>query len=749
MAVTFHPVIPAWLIAAIATALLVLLAQGSMVLWRKKVPGRWIFYLAVLRVIATGLFAVCLLRPLFAYVTREQVRNDLLLLYDTSASMGATEDGGMTRIDLAINAMHESGLAQKLTDDFDVHRFAFARTARPIPADGDERLEPTGDQTDLVQAMGAARDYHRQLAGPVAAQPCMVLVTDGNDRSGADTIAAAGQLGARVFAIKLADDPPVDTSARVTIAGVQSAKRVLIGSECRFRAMIVQQYAAGTPVVLELTEDDRSVLEHRLKFNADRSEHKIDLAYHPTTAGLKRYTLRLKSSDPAAVVDVGDPYELTVDVVKRNNNILLFEDSWRWGFKFLRRVIESDPSFSFTAFLSRGSGTYLQFAEPDRTVRLAGFPQSQGELERFDILILGDVRPQRWHPAMAQAIARLVVERGKSLIVLAGPNLARWNKSPQLEALLPVVLSPKTATPIAGPLTVLPSAAGAASSFLYNPPDSADAARWQQLPPVDQIYPPLRKRPAATILLETPDHSNNFGPIIVMAEHTVGRGRVLFIGTDTLWKWQTMGETDESGQTPYQVFWQQALRAMAPRRWQDTDMSLWLETGRSRYTAGQTVTLTAEPQGATIPQSARIEATVMMPDGRKLPLMMSSSPSEAGRFEGSFDVAAPGHYAIAATLRGEGKMLVEVATAIDVDAAPDEMSNRRVNTQLLQRIATTTGGAIVDPAKPTTWPTPDSQHRPPVRVAQTFDPWNSFALLIVLVAVLAFDWLLRLLRGFV
>lgn len=99
---------------------------------------------------------------------------------------------------------------------------------------------------------------------------------------------------------------------------------------------------------------------------------------------------------------------------------------------------------------------------------------------------------------------------------------------------------------------------------------------------MDQIYVPQRKKPAATVLAEADDPSGVGRKLIVMAEHTVGRGRVLYVGTDTLWKWQMLGRADEAGNTAYRYFWQQALRAMTPTRAAGRGVDIWLETDRSR-----------------------------------------------------------------------------------------------------------------------------------------------------------------------
>jgi hypothetical protein len=429
--------------------------------------------------------------------------------------------------------------------------------------------------------------------------------------------------------------------------------------------------------------------------------------------------------------------------------VLVLEDAWRWETRFLRRVLEDDPSFSFTLFLSRGPGIYLQYTEPDSSVKLGGFPQSRAELEWFDVLVLGDVNVRAWPPALPRAINQLVLEEGRSLVVMAGPGINRLASDPYLGPLLPVEITPESARPIAGPVKVRPTDEAPGSPLFYQPRRADTGIRWSDLPDMDQIYAPLRKRPAATVLLEAPDHTNPFGRLIVLAEHSVGRGRALFVGTDTLWRWQTLAKADDAGNTPYQIFWQQALRALAPTRWPEGAVDLWLETDRSKYAVGDTVEAIAEFEGTRSPKPPQISARVMMPDGREIPLTLLPDAARSGVARARFDAPAAGHYRLAAEATSEGRPVAESSAEIDVDPGPDELADRGVNTAVLDRLASLTGGGRVDPARPETWPRPAAGDAPPVPLITPVELWASFTLLSLLVLVLAIDWLLRLLRGFV
>ncbi len=179
---------------------------------------------------------------------------------------------------------------------------------------------------------------------------------------------------------------------------------------------------------------------------------------------------------------------------------LIIEPEWRWEFRHLRRVLESAPGVAFSGFLSRGPGVFIQFGEPHRRVSPGGFPHTQAEQEGVDTLILGDAHPARLPPQLPEAIYQLVVQQGRSLVVVAGPNMAAWSRHPRLSALLPVDLYPSSSGSQEGPVPVQISLEGLQTPFFFAPADAPSVRRWPALPPMDQIYAPMRKKPATVTL---------------------------------------------------------------------------------------------------------------------------------------------------------------------------------------------------------------------------------------------------------
>ena len=745
------PIMPVWIIALVGAALLMLLLHGCMVLVAKNVPNRWILTLAVIRIVIIAVFIACLLRPMLSHTATTLKKPDLLVLVDISASMGKAQTSPATsRLDRTLHKMQDSGLVKSLQRDFETHWYAFDRDARPIDLDKLKRHDPTGKATAAGHSMATAWSHFRHTWPAGLGQPTpdgsVLLVTDGNNIDGQQVARTAQRNGLNVHTLAAVDTG--NALPFVIVNAVQRPQRVLAGSTFRIRATITHHHAQQIPLVTELSQDGQLVMSHQWQFTAGQRRQYLDLTHQPTSAGLRQYTLTVRPDKNHQNLQPSDPYEFTINVVGRQRNVLILEDTWRWEFKFLRRLFENDPSFSFTAFISRGSGTYMQFAEPDRSIKLAAFPRSRAELQSFDVMILGDVKPKNWSASLVSSIHQMVVEKGKSLVVIAGPNLASWQQWPELTSLLPVELSRDSARPIVGPVNVQPTAEALASGLFNASPQHGEANTWINLPAMDQIYPPLRKRPAATILLDTTDHTNASGNIIVMAEHTVGRGRVLFIGTDTLWKWQTLAHQDDVSNTPYAIFWHQALRALAPARSTKGHVNLWLQADRGQYVTTETIQVQAELETDGPPVDCQLEAEVVLPDGRKAPLSLVRDAIEPNRWRAAFAASTAGRYVINAAALDDGGAISEVATTVDVYEQLENPGARPVDTGVLKHIASATGGQFVDTGDPDTWPSTEVPLAS-VQMDKTTSPWHNFTLLLILAGMLTIDWLVRLLRGYV
>jgi hypothetical protein len=736
----FSPLWGPGVTGVLAAGLLGALAWATVTLLRKGVRPGLVLALGVLRLGIILGFLLLIWQPALTYTRAVEQPPELLVLVDTSRSMGARGAGKGNRLEEVLSATRQGPLATGLRERFRLHWFAYDRTARPVEENELGKLKPAAASGHLAESLSAASDHARALGKRPAR---VLLLSDGSDRGPDDPAEVARSLGLPVDVLAPAAPPPA-APGPLQIADVQAARRILLGSETQFRLTLRADASTDRDrqTVLALAEDGKEVWRGPLALRAGRSEQTFSLAHRPTSAGLKQYEFRLSLPGKGAAVTEA-PQRLSVQVVDSKYEVLILEDSWRWEYKFLHRLFEDDPSFCFTAFLARGGRTYVQFGSPDRRVNLIGAPQTRSDLEGFDTFFLGDVNPTRWPRGLADALAQLVTDEGRSLVVVAGPNLANLAAVPELHALLPVELTRESGRPVEGPIDVRlrPDASGSPFFFQLGPGEAG------RLPALDRVYPAVRKRPGATVLLEAVKHRNPYGNLIVLAEHTVGRGRVLFVGTDTLWKWHTLATTKE-GPTPYSIFWQQACRALSPLRSNVGAVNLWLTPRRTQAEVGQSVTIEAEIQSERPLPRPVLRASALLPDDRRVPLSFTADPSNPRRFRAELTPPLAGQLRVTGQVQSEGKTVAEATTAIQITEPGDTSTVRAADRAALERLATTTGGQMIDPARSETWPAAGTS-LPAVPQLHTLDFVGNFSLMLLLCALLGIDWLIRLFKGLV
>jgi len=734
MSIQLNLLLPDWLTWLLTAALFGAVVYGIVTMVQKQVARNWIYALGGLRIAAFLTFVLILLQPAITTSVEEPQQPEQIVLIDTSQSMGLASSKG-TRLQEVVDALQSGEMAATLKSRYRIHWHAFDERARPIEERDLAGLKPIGTTTqDADSIVTAIRHARAQGKQPQR----MLLVSDGLDRGDTDPVEIAREFGLTVDVLAPSVRKP-DDSPPVAIAEVQSARRVLLGSDTTFRVSLDgrRPVPRDRSVQLRIADGGKTILKKSAVLKAGRAEAKIELTYRPPSIGAKQYEFSLSAGAAAGA----KPYPVSVQVVDRKFEVLVLEDRWRWEYKFLHRLFEDDPSFRFSALLNRGGGAFVQFGSPDRRVNLIGFPQGRADLEGFDVFVLGDVNASKWPRGLANHLARLVADEGRSLVVIAGPGLANLRELPELHAILPVELTGESGTPIDGPIEVRLRADAVNSPFFFqlrNPDEKPT--------PLDQIYPTLRKRPGATVLLEAAKHRNPYGNVIVLAEQTVGRGRVLFVATDTLWKWHTLASTND-GPTPYSIFWQQAFRAMTPVRSNVGLVSLWLTPNRSRVDVGRPIVVQAEVESTRTLPPTTMQGFLTTPNDKRVPIVFSADVSNPRLYRAEFVCAHAGLNHISASLVAEGKALAEGASAVQVHEPRGEDGD--VDLVNLARIAQATGGRVLDPAVPETWPTPGAEVLPPIERLHVIDPWGNFTLLLLLCVFLGIDWFIRLFNGLV
>lgn len=243
--------------------------------------------------------------------------------------------------------------------------------------------------------------------------------------------------------------------------------------------------------------------------------------------------------------------------------VLVVEDAPRWEYRYQRMLLERADTGKARQFAPRVMllGADPLVAHQDRLATEA-LPV-RGELDHFDLVILGDVDPadQRLGKDHLQNLARFVKDGG-GLLVVAGPrHTPHALKGTPLEAVLPIELGdqpmPKEDRKN-GYRPVLTEAARKHPAWQFNSDPKASERVWNGLAEMYWFAEGYRAKPGAETLATHPTAGDKGRPHPLIVQEQVGKGKALFIGFDETWRWRR-----NEGVTHHRTFWAGVWRSLA------------------------------------------------------------------------------------------------------------------------------------------------------------------------------------------
>ncbi|EQD54846.1 hypothetical protein B1A_12020, partial [mine drainage metagenome] len=288
-----------------------------------------------------------------------------------------------------------------------------------------KRLAAIKPQANATNVPGVVAEIFNQLQGrPISA---VLTYTDGRStepasmslahhlaKASATPILAVpiGQLHAP-FNLEIADaqvarhafvQDPVAVTAKVRITGATSAQSASIR-------------------LFEETKDHRlgrELTSRRIIIHPGASQQNVSLMFHPSQPG--NYHLLLRA-DPL-------PHELThrgntssgvwTRVVRAKVRILYVEGYPRWEYRYLKNDLMREKTTLLSCLLLSADNRFAQ----EGNIPINRFPDTQAEMNRYDVLLLGDVNPDYFSAAQEKIILRFVGRYGGGLGMIAGPDYA-------------------------------------------------------------------------------------------------------------------------------------------------------------------------------------------------------------------------------------------------------------------------------------------------------------------------------------
>lgn len=537
----------------------------------------------------------------------------VLVLLDRSASLqieDITEANDASGARIARDAQLRAALERTwdqwstLSEDKTVLWLGFDSGAYDLQLEGD--TEPTGvdltDPTGRQTRIGVAID---QALARAAARPLssVVIVTDGRS---ADSVSRAAMRRLRseqvpVHAVALGSPDPVGD---IAVRFAESPPVAFVGDLSPVSVTVERvggaEGATGATVRLVDADTGETLDEQRAEFEggeAESDEQRVLLKTSSDVPGDRNWRVEV-IPDGADLIETNNVRPIEVSLVDRPIRVLYLDGYPRWEQRYLRSLLLREESIDASTLILAPDRRYIQ----DSNTRIVELPTSPEEWAEYDVIMIGDMRPEVLTTEQMRQLREHVALRGGGLIWAAGPTSlpSLWFDTP-LADLLPftrtgadgstisgsVLMQP---TPVATDLGVLRLGGQGDRSATGWPEELSTAETGWSLLRYAQFIDPVGLKPAAQVLASArPVLGGEDQPLLMLMRY--GSGRSMYLATDETWRWR-FGR----GEVLFERFWIQLIRML----------------GRDRLArSGQEAILTATPSRAIVQQPVRVSIELL------------------------------------------------------------------------------------------------------------------------------------------
>lgn len=695
--------------------------------------------LMALKVLAILLLCLMVFEPVISVSTVVPQKSSVLILADDSRSMSirdAAQNRSRGDIVARLLATQTEGFLADLQNNFRLHIYKF--NADVALMSGPEDLGARGPKTDLGRSLNFAAEMaeHGDVSG-------IILLTDGVDNGGDDPLEAAALLGSRnvpVYTVGVGSRILED----IELAKVAANHSVVENAVVQVSALIKSGDARERTVELELREGNNILKRQTVALSGTATRAVV--RFSPQKQGIARYTLTVP---PGAneVITQNNTRTFLIDNRNRRARILYVEGYPRAEFKYLRRAVDGDPNIELVSLLRTGPEKFYRQGIQNRNELKDGYPKTRRDLFRYQAVIFGSMEADFFSPEELENTVAFVSERGGGFLMIGGSQAfsqGGYQHTP-IARMLPVQLPQQEyqvrqwSATFRDRFKLMLTPQGWQHPVLQLLPSEAENRRlWERLPELEGYNTLGRAKPGATVLAVHP-LSEIDNAKIILALQRFGKGRSMAFAASSSWLWQmSMPHTDMS----HERFWRQVLRWLALSAPEPIELTLDKET----YVPNEQVTLEADVRDSTYApiEDATIRARITTPSGEVKEVSFQWSSNGKVAYVAAYHPEEQGLYRVDMSVYDQqGNFLGDAESAFFVEKSRLEFTNAHLQEPLLKRIAEITGGRYYHELEATRLPEEIATRESTYSKRVQYDLWDTPALFLLVIVILATEWYLR------
>ncbi|HTV48086.1 MAG TPA: hypothetical protein VMG59_06545 [Phycisphaerae bacterium] len=665
-----------------------------------------------------------------------------------------------TRFDLARSLLNQAqlGWLEALAQRQQVALFTGSTQAQLVGiANNATELSGLLDRLSAIQPDGISTDVPAVVAGifqnlqgrPISA---VILLTDGRSTTGSSADAARALARVNVtplFAtpIGMATEPfnlALEQIAAPHNAFVQDPLAVTgelhVTGATKTLHTIVHLYKQNADGSL-----GNSIADQPIDITPSQDMYDVHLLFRPDAPGDYRLAVKV---DPIAgqLTDAGNQVNgISTHVVDTPVKVLYVDGYPRWEYRYVKNDLVREKTVLLSCLLLSADDEFAQ----EGTLPIARFPETQDEMNRYDVLILGDVDPNYFSDAQINLIVNFVGQYGGGFGMIAGQNFSPWAYAhTPLAALLPVLAGDQNNPALAPsgnqPFVLHLTPAGKASMLFHFFDDEDENLRQiSEMPPMYWFAPVLGLQPSAEVLADLPSHNINGEPAPLIVFGRYGEGQTMFSAIDDTWRWRYY-----HGDPLFQSYWLEMIRLLARSRVFGAGTGLELQASADQVQVGQDIQLFLRLHDPTLanqmPETVQVQ--IQGPGGEQT-TELAPQGADRTEYQGDLTLWQTGRYTIAP----EAGSLPGQVQPVSVSAVlPNwEFDDPRTDVAALENLTAGTGGRVIQPPQMPVLQTLIADRSVETIQQQSTELWNKPLALGVLVLLLTVEWVLRKRAGLI
>lgn len=644
-----------------------------------------------------------------------------------------------SRLDLGKSVLTQSGrkIFESLGESLDVSYHAFGQSLRLISDNevmitedlmGLEAKEPGTSITASLEAVASSGGI------PPAG---IVLLSDGIDNAKSQrsevVLQNLGVRGIPVYTVPIGLTDPDDVSIRNIVMQEVAYSGDKVPVLVQIQSKGYERRTARLAVLL----NDRRVSSRIIRFDGGLQFEEVDFRVDVYEKGAAQIDVIIEPFDDE-ISTVNNRVSRSVRIVNEKVNVLYIEGNARWEYRYLRAILKRDPRINAT-FIASNVGPEVARNSPEHIER---FPDDREDAFQYDLVILGDVDASFFTDDELRLLEELIRDRGASLLMLCGPMYSpgSYTGTP-VQAMLPVRFDTEAGwKKIAESVYPVLTREGRSSLVmtLENEVELNDRI-WSRMAPMDQLPPLLSAKPGATVLAVLSDSTARDQSYPLVAWQRYGTGKCMSIASDRLWRLRY-----RTGDKYHWRVWSQCIQFMTLSRLMGEHKRIRLETDRSVYAVDGQCRLYAHVLDDSFDPVVQpvFEVYVLSIDGGQAKQLVSLRPdkSQPGLYEGYFAPPDPGRYRLEAN---ENDQRVSSTTEFQVADVRQELIDTDMSLAHLQRIANLTGGASLGIRELSKLSSLVNDRLITTKVRSERPLWDNSLVVLLLVALLGAEWILR------